>query len=168
LGKGYLNKGLASIEIAKILNITPETLSRVLKILKTENIEYDKKVVLEIIKMYSPDIRTILQNLQMFKYQLTDNKIKYKLSGINIEPLITSMKQKDFNGIVSFVQNDLPIHDSIYRTLFNNFKTYFLESSIPTAILILDDYMRSSNSVVDKEIHTIAFLVALTDDCSFK
>jgi replication factor C small subunit len=154
--------------IRDLPDFSKKTWERVQEILKVENVEYDKKVVLEIIKKFSPDVRTILQNLQMYKSELTDETLKYRVTGVNIEKLVKYMKEKDFKGILDFVNNDLEVTAGIFRQLFNALEDFVDESSLPIAIQILGEYNKTFNVSVDPTISTTAMLVEFTENCGLK
>jgi DNA polymerase III delta prime subunit len=143
-------------------------LEKMENICKAENLEYDKKVVVEIVKKHFPDMRSMILSLQQFSEQLTNENLKYKLLGIDVKPLIESMKAKRFEKMKEFVINELEITEQIYRKLFDNMKDYIQPKSIPAAILTIDDYMRHHTFVADTQIHVIAFLLDFSNNVEWK
>jgi hypothetical protein len=118
--------------------------------------------------MNFPDIRKMINICQQYRDELCDDKLKYRLKGGDIEPLIKAMKEKNFNSIKEFVVRDLIFTDGIYRTIYDRLRDFMETSSIPQAILILNQYQTQHNFVIDKEIHTTCMLLDLADSVKFK
>ncbi len=134
-------------------------MGKVESMLESEKIEYSKKVVSKIIIKYLPDLRAIINALDKHKDFLNDEKVLYRLDGSNIAPLLSCIRTKDAGGMREFIVNNITITDTIYRKLYNSIKEFIDPSSMASAILILDDYMRHHNIVIDKEIHLMAMLI---------
>lgn len=143
-------------------------LKRVVEILENEKVEYDKEIIANIIRTNFPDIRKIIQLCDQHKDSLTDPKLKYRLLGGDIENLIVAMKEKNFEKMKEFVVKELTFTDGIYRQLYDRLRDFLEPSSIPPAILYLDEYMRTHNFVIDKEIHVISFLLTFANEVKFK
>ncbi len=143
-------------------------MKRLLEILKNEKVECNKAILADIITNNFPDIRKMINICQQYKDNLTDEKFKYKLTGGDIEPLIKAMKEKDFNGIKEFVITDLTYTDGIYRSVYDKLKDFVEPSSIPPAILVLNEYQKFHGFALDKEIHIISFLLEFSNNIKFK
>ena len=139
-------------------------------LLKEENIEFDKKVLAELIQKYYPDFRRTINELQRYSVRGTiDSGILFSISNENIKELITSLKEKRFNDMRKWVVQNLdkePSHlfKMIYDSLYDNLDT----KSIPQAILILAGYQYKAGFVADQEINMVACLIEIMASCKFK
>ena len=139
-------------------------------LLKEENIEFDKKVLAELIQKYYPDFRRTINELQRYSVRGTiDSGILFSISNENIKELITSLKEKRFNDMRKWVVQNLdkePSHlfKMIYDSLYDNLDT----KSIPQAILILAGYQYKADFVADQEINMVACLIEIMASCKFK
>ena len=139
-------------------------------LLKEENIEFDKKVLAELIQKYYPDFRRTINELQRYSVRGTiDSGILFSISNENIKELITSLKEKRFNDMRKWVVQNLdkePSHlfKMIYDSIYDNLDT----KSIPQAILILAGYQYKAGFVADQEINMVACLIEIMASCKFK
>jgi len=143
-------------------------MNRLTYILDTEKLEYDKKVLADVIKKFFPDIRKMLNFLQHNSDFLTDDSLKYKITGINIKPLLDAIKKNNFTEVRIILENDFVSSDTVYRQIYDALKEFFKVESIPTAILILSDYQHKHNFVIDKGINLMAMCVDIGLQCNFK
>jgi DNA polymerase III delta prime subunit len=136
-------------------------------ILKEEKIAYDRKILSEMIKVKFPDIRSMIQVMQQFKDSLKDENMKYRYTGKDISKLFTAMKDKNFTLMREIIVNDFDNTEVIYRNVYEGLKDFIDPSTIPNAILVVDDYMRTHYQVVDREIHIVAFCIEFTKNVKF-
>ena len=143
---------------------------RLENILKTNGVEYDSQVVLELIKKYNPDWRRILNELQ--RYSATgkiDVGILVNISETNIKNLMLGMKKKEFTTVRKWVVDNLD-NDSvrILRTVYDNLYEYVDGSTIPHCVVVLGEYQYKSAFVADQEINLVACLTELMSQVKFK
>ena len=142
----------------------------VTNILKKENVEYDKKVVLELITKYFPDWRRILNELQRYSASgKIDAGLLVNLKEEHINDLMVSLKKKEFKKVrewvVQHIDNDpMRIYRLIYDSLYDNVDG----STIPHAVVSIADYSYKSSFVADQEINLLACLTELMAQCKFK
>ena len=145
-------------------------LDRLCDILKQENIEYDKKVLAELIQKHYPDFRRTINELQRYSVRgKIDSGVLFNLSEVNIKELITTLKEKRFNDMRKWVIQNLdkePYH--VFKTLYEILYTSLDSKSIPQAILIIAGYQYKSAFVADQEINMIACLIEIMAGCKFK
>jgi DNA polymerase III delta prime subunit len=144
--------------------------NRMSHILDEENIEYDKKVVAELIKNYFPDTRQLLNTLQRYSVGgRIDSGILAAFSDVAVNDLIQNLKEKNFSEVrkwvVSNLDNDVTvllrrIYDALYNALENN--------SIPAAVLVIAKYQYQSAFVADHEINMLACLTEIMVECEFR
>lgn len=144
--------------------------NRMSHILDEENIEYDKKVVAELIKNYFPDTRQLLNTLQRYSTGgKIDTGILASFSDISINELINNLKSKNFQEvrkwIVSNLDNDI---STIIRSVYNALYECLDGPSIAAAVLIMAKYQYQAAFVCDQEINLLACLTEIMCDCRFK
>ena len=141
---------------------------RVQLILDEEKVEFDDKVVAEIIKKHFPDFRRVLNELQRYsQFGKIDTGVLAQIGNIQIDQIVKYIKDKDFAAIRKWVaSNDLDpntIFRQIYDSLYDNMKP----QSIPQAVLIIADYQYKNAFVADPEINLVACLTELMANCEY-
>ena len=143
---------------------------RVTTILQSEGIEFDSKVVAEVINKHFPDWRRVLNELQ--RYSATgkiDTGILVNLQETSIKELIGFMKDKNFTEIRKWTKNNLDVD---VNQLFNQF--YEVSSEVMDTlnsaqlVLHLAKYQYQNAFAANPEINFLAFLVEVMRDCEFK
>lgn len=145
-------------------------LKRAEEILKTEGVEYDQKVIAQLVSKYFPDFRRTLNELQRYSAGgKIDVGILQTLGDLQINGLIKSMKGKDFGGVRKWVVENLDNDQSrVFRAVYDGLYENLESGSIPQAILILGDYQYKAAFVADSEINLTACMVQLMMECKFK
>lgn len=136
---------------------------RIQEILKNENIEYDKQVIVEVISRYYPDNRRILNELQRYSVSgKIDSGILANNSDASIGKLFTLLKDNNVSGVRTWVgeNSDIDNH-TIYRHLYNKSSEYFTPVTIVQMIPLIAKYQYQDAFVADKEINLAAFLSEL-------
>lgn len=143
---------------------------RLQNILDNERIEYDQKVLVEIISKHFPDFRRVLNECQ--KYSTSgkiDSGILASFSDLAINDLIKNMKDKNFaevrKWVISNVDNDA---NMILRKIYDSCYESLVPSTIPAAILIIAKYMYQGSFVADQEINLLAALTEIMCEVEFK
>jgi DNA polymerase III delta prime subunit len=143
-------------------------LKRVCKILDTEKVTYDKAVVAEVIQLYFPDNRKILNELQ--RYSATgsiDTGILSSVRGMDFSELVALMKKKNFTEMRKWVgvNVDFNAHD-LYRKFYDEAYTIVKPESVPPLVILLGKYQYQSSFAADAEINFMAFLVEVLVECT--
>jgi DNA polymerase III delta prime subunit len=150
--------------------LASQFMKRVTNILQTEKVEFEPKVVAELITKFFPDWRRALNELQ--RYSATgkiDTGILANISEDNIKTLITCLKDKDFGVMRKWVADNLDNEpSSLFRKIFDGCHEYLTPNSVPQMVLFLADYQYKSAFVVDQEINFVAFLTEVMASCEFK
>ena len=145
-------------------------LKRLGKILKDEEIEFDKKVLAELIQKYYPDFRRTINELQRYSVRgKIDSGILFNLSEANHKELITVLKEKRFNDMRKWVVQNLDKEpSSLFTGIYYVLYQYLNPQSIPQAVLIIAGYQYKAAFVADQEINTVACLTEIMANCKFK
>ncbi len=145
-------------------------LKRAEEILGEEGVEYDQKVVAQLISKHFPDFRRTLNELQRYSVNgKIDVGILQTMGDVQVKSLMKSMKAKDFTAVRKWVVENLDNDQTrIYRSIYDSLYEYAEPASIPPAILILSDYQYKAAFAADAEINTTACLVQLMMEVKFK
>ena len=145
-------------------------MKRLGKILKDEEIEFDKKVLAELIQKYYPDFRRTINELQRYSVRgKIDSGILFNLSEANHKELIAVLKEKRFNDMRKWVVQNLDKEpSSLFTGIYNVLYQYLNPQSVPQAVLIIAGYQYKAAFVADQEINTVACLTELMANCKFK
>ena len=143
---------------------------RIFSILKVENIEYDTKVIVELIKKHFPDYRRILNELQRYSVSgKIDSGILVTANASTIDPLLDALRDNKFSDVRLWVGSNTDIDTSeLFRVLYDRANDYLVQDSIAGMIIILADYQHRAAFVNDAEINIMAALVELMTSCKFK
>lgn len=144
-------------------------MKRVQSVLQSEKVEYDDRVVAELIKKHFPDFRRVINELQRYS-QLgkIDTGILSQITDVTISDIIKYIKEKDFGAIRKWVASNDIDATAFYRKLYDSLYEVLKPQSIPQAVLILADYQYKGAFVADQEINTVACLTELMVSCEFK
>ena len=147
-----------------------DVFKRVSYILDQQNIEYDKRVILELIKVHFPDTRQLLNVLQRYSVSgKIDSAILATFSDIKVNDLIKHLKEKNFpevrKWIVANLDNDA---SSILRMVYDALYEHLDGPSIAACVLIVAKYQYQSNFVADQEINLLAALTEIMIESNFK
>ncbi len=151
------------------LNVGSNFGKRLYTILDQEKVNYDKKVVAEVLMKHFPDYRRVLNELQKYsKYGNIDSGILSQVSDIDLSELMNHMKDKKFNEVRKWVVNNLDNDpQKIYRKIYDVAEKYVQTTSIPQLVLILADSQYKSAFAADHELNLVACLVEIMVECQF-
>ena len=144
--------------------------ARLQEILDTEGVEYDNKVLVELINKHFPDWRRVLNELQRYSSSgKIDSGILASFSDVKVNGLIKNLKNKEFSEVRKWVVNNLD-NDSgvLMRRIYDVLHDSLVPNSIPAAVLVLAKYQYQIAFVADQEINMLACLTELMVECEFK
>lgn len=150
--------------------IAAQFFKRVTQILKNENVEFDPKVVAELITKHFPDYRRMLNELQRYSVSgKIDTGIFVNLSEESYKELVAFMKERNFTEVRKWVaKNSDADTSSLFKELYDNAMQYLDPSSVSNLILILADYQYKAAFVADHELNIMAALTEVMIQCKFK
>lgn len=151
------------------LTIASQILDRLKHILKSENVDYDEPVLVELIKKHFPDFRSIINSVQQYSMGgKIDTGILANISEVKLTELIKHLQTKDFNKVRKWVvENSDNDSARIFRSLYDSLSAKMKPESIPQAILILADYQYKAAFVADAEINILACLTNIMLECEW-
>jgi DNA polymerase III delta prime subunit len=142
---------------------------RITHILNTEKVEYDEKVIAELIKKHFPDFRRAINELQRYS-QLgkIDVGILSQIGDISISQIVKHLKEKDFASVRKWAATTEIDSTTFFRKLYDALYDIAKPQSIPQAVVILADYQYKQAFVADQEINLVACLTELMANVEFK
>jgi DNA polymerase III delta prime subunit len=145
-------------------------LKRIEYILEEEGVEYEQKVLAQLVMRHFPDFRKVINELQRYSVAgVIDIGILSRVGSIKINELTTAMKSKTFSDVRKWVVENLDNDQTrIFRKIYDGLYETMDAQSIPRAILILAEYQYKSAFVADQEINMTACLTELMVECEFK
>lgn len=143
---------------------------RIVEILKTERVEFDQKVVAELVTKHFPDFRRVLNELQRYSVSgKIDSGILVNLSEESFKSLIKFMKEKEFAEVRKWVARNSDTDSvSLFRQIYDASNTFMEPSSIPQLVLTLSEYQYKAAFVADHELNVMAALTEIMANCKFK
>lgn len=150
-------------------SIAAQFFKRTTQILKNENVEFDQKVVAELVTKFFPDWRRVLNELQRYSVSgKIDTGIMINLTEDSFKDLVKLLKDKNFTEVRKWVgKNSDADTVSIFRTLYDMSAGSMEPVSIPQLVLILAEYQYKSAFVADQELNTMAALTEIMAQCRF-
>lgn len=142
---------------------------RIQSVLQSEKVEYEDKVVVELVKKHFPDFRRVINELQRYsQFGKIDTGILTQIVDVSISDIVKYIKEKDFGAIRKWVASNDIDATVFFRKLYDNLYDVLKPQSIPQAVLILADYQYKQAFVADQEINTVACLTELMVGCEFQ
>jgi len=142
-----------------IAKLATQFFKRVCGILTNENIEFDQKVVAEVINKHFPDCRRILNELQRYSaIGKIDTGILTNLQEVSIKSLVSLIKDKNYTEVRKWVSENLDsnvneLFRKIYDTSLEDVKPQF----IPALVMLIGKYQYQAAFVADQEINLMSF-----------
>lgn len=137
-----------------------QTIKRCFDILKTEEVEFDPKVVATVVSKKYPDIRKILNDLQ--KYSMNgkiDSGILVDFDEVSLKNLLDAMRNKNMDAMLDWVHNsDIDQHD-VYGKLYDIGRKEFTKQSLPAVVDTLAEYQYKAAFAVNPDINLMAALI---------
>ena len=143
---------------------------RAIQILKQEGVDFDQKVVAELITKFFPDYRRVLNELQRYSVSgKIDSGILVNMSEESFKSLIKLMKEKDFTEVRKWVgKNSDADTVALFREFYDTASVNMVPESIPSLVLVLADYQFKAAFVADHELNIMAALTEIMANCKFK
>ena len=150
--------------------IAAQFFKRLQEILDAEGVEYDNKVLVELINSHFPDWRRILNECQRYSSSgKIDSGILSEFVEIQTNDLIKRLKEKNFTEVRKWVVNNLDNDPSVLlRRVYDALYNALEGPSIAAAVLIVAKYQYQIAFVADQEINLLAAMTEIMVECEFK
>ncbi len=137
--------------------------NRIMYILESENIDYDKKIIKNICDKYYPDMRKTINKI----YELFSIHGKIKDISLDINETIKyeEMFNKIFNKKTSIKEIVNILKSSLYsEDIFSEMAKWFIENdSQPEIIIIISEGDYRSNIVYDKDLNIFSTILSIRE-----
>jgi DNA polymerase III delta prime subunit len=141
---------------------------RLQSVLQTEKVEFDDKVIVELVKKHFPDFRRVLNELQRYsQFGKIDVGILAQIGNIQLQEIVKHIKAKDFGAIRKWVATSDLDANGVFRQIYDSLYDFMKPHSIPQAVLIIADYQYKNAFVADTEINLVACLTELMANCEY-
>lgn len=136
-------------------------LKRVFNILKKENVEFNKKVVWDLIVDSFPDFRGVILTLQQAKktYGVIDERILDFLDDTILNNLVDSLKARKINDVRTIAKG--MDSGNFYGSFYSQVDTLLKNECIPDVINSLGEYAYRDGISVNKEVNLVCCLIEL-------
>jgi len=151
------------------VEVAGQFFKRVVHILNEEEVEFDKKVVAELVQKHFPDFRRVINELQRYSVSgKIDSGVLVNVGAESFKQLYNIMKDKNFSEVRKWASaNSDGDTVRIFRELYDHSNTFLQPSSIPQLVLILADYQYKASFVADHELNLVACLTEIMGECKF-
>lgn len=153
-----------------LADLCGQFLSRIKYIMDKEDVQYNEKIIANLILKHAPDWRRIINELQRQSIgghidSLDSDTIIH--SDFNI--LFKSLKEKDFKKMRSWVVNNIDVDTTaIIRGIYDAMTDKVVPGSIPQLVLILADYQYKAAFVADRELNIVAMMTEIMANVEIK
>lgn len=143
---------------------------RLMFILDTEEVKYDKKQLAEIIMKYAPDWRRTINECQR---NIVDGELhlqgKLSAANSNYQELFKMLKEKDFKAMRKWVVENIDVDaSSIFRAVYDIMDDVIESKSKPQLVLLVNEYQYKDAFVADHEMNVVAFLTEVMANIDIK
>ena len=142
---------------------------RIQSVLESENVEYDDKVIAELVKKHFPDFRRVINELQRYaQLGKIDVGVLSQIGDLSITQIVKFMKDKDFTSVRKWAATTEIDSTTLFRKLYDSLYDILKPSSIPGVVIVLADYQYKQAFVADQEINIVACLTEIMANGEFK
>jgi len=142
---------------------------RIQSVLESEKVEYDDKVIAELVKKHFPDFRRVINELQRYaQLGKIDVGILSQIGDVSLTQIVKHMKEKDFTSVRKWAATAEIDPTMFFRKLYDNLYEILKPSSIPGVVIVLADYQYKQAFVADQEINLVACLTEIMANGEFK
>ncbi|QNH71816.1 clamp loader subunit [Rhizobium phage P9VFCI] len=132
------------------------------KILKNENVEFEKEALIAIVKAKFPDMRSIINSLQQYGTKgKIDNSIVDRVKTTSIDGLFETLRHKRFKDMVKWVLENVSDPVQFVNELWFIGEEKVEPKSLPYYAVFLDDLQDRLTRVPDKNLSVIATLTKI-------
>jgi len=148
-------------------NIAATFFKRVSKILENEGVEYDKRVVSQLVMKFFPDFRRVINELQGYaSYGKIDSGILTSVGDASADEIFTILKEKNFDDMLKWCsENSDQDMNEIFSMLY---KEIGRVKTKPDYIVTLGEYQHKHAFVANPELNMSACLTELMFNCQFE
>lgn len=150
-------------------HVAIEIFKRLKFILDDNTVEYDKNVLIEVIRKYFPDFRKMINLIQMYSANgKIDSGILVNFDQIEIHQCVKLLKEKNFTELRKWVSSIDSDDNDVYKKLYDYSNQFLKPSSVAQLVLIIAKYQYQSAFCINKDINLMACLVECMIELEFQ
>jgi len=150
-------------------DLAMQMFKRAIGVLDENNVEYNKKVVAEVVQKNFPDFRRVWNTLQQGSVLGAIDTGVITQSDDSVSTLVQHLKNKEFTEMRKWVAENSDVDSSmIFRKMYDGAYKFLAPESIPQLVVHIADYQYKSAFAVDQEINLVAFLTHVMLDCEWR
>ena len=151
-------------------SIAKQFMQRIMQILESEKVAYDRAVVAEVIKQYFPDWRRVLNELQRYSASgAIDTGIISARSDSSADKIVPFFRERNFTALRKWIGENPDVQsDEVFTKLYSVANEYVMPADIPTFIIILAEYQHKAAFVANQEVNLAACFAQILGNVTFK
>lgn len=161
---------LLSIPTEDKKKLMAKTASRLMYILKQEQVQAEEDLIVQVVKRWWPDLRRMVNEMQR---ACVDGVLTVGILGQNADvqydALFKAIKSRNYKEartwIGTYADIDAP---KFYRTVFEWFHEHAEESSLASLIVLTADYQFRHLNAIDPHVHLAAYCLELMHNGQYK
>lgn len=145
-----------------------EFMARLIMILESEGVKFETAALMQLLKMYFPDYRMILNALNMYAAGgVVDKDIFAFIEHTPIKELVGHIKSKDYDKISDWVEQTEFDQETVFEEFRKSRHSMMKPDSLPEFDVTLWTFAESAHKVQNPKINMQGFLVTLMKECEF-
>jgi len=148
--------------------LASEFLSLLTIILKKEEVKFEQPALIQLLKMYFPDYRKILNAINMYAAAgVVDQDIFSFIEHTPVKEVVDFIKKKDYTKLSDWVEQTEFDQETVFEEFRKNRHSLIKEASLPDFDIAVWTFAESAHKVQNPKINMQGFLVTLMNDCEF-
>ena len=151
-------------------DLLKQTIVRLFEILDKEEVEYDKKVVVQFANKHFPDIRKMVGVLQTFAASgKIDSSLLTDFDETSLKNLLKAIRAKNFDAMRKWIaESDIDQHE-VFTKLYDVSRDYCAgPEDIAALVVLLGEYQYKAAFAMNPDINLAAALVEISATISWK
>ncbi len=150
--------------------LAKEQLKRLEFILQAEGVPVeDEGVLVGLVARYFPDLRRMINELQAYSASGSIDTGILRTGDLNVRKLLEMIKGRHFTQMRQWVSDNWDIEaPDLFKAIYENAGDFMEAPDMALLVLILAKYQYQAAFAADPAINTLAALVDIMKECSFK
>jgi DNA polymerase III delta prime subunit len=136
---------------------------RVRFILDSEGVEYEPRLIGELLLKYYPDTRRLINELQLHSATgKLDVGAMTSRAGLDVTGLVALIRDRDYTGARVWVSDNLDSnHQDLFRRLYDSSIDLVKPQCVPALVTLIGKYQYQAAFVADQEINVMALIAEI-------
>ena len=155
-----------SVENSK--DVMTQMVKMCIRILKNENVEFDQKAIVKIVKSNFPDFRKTINSLQEHGMSgRIDMEAASKIQKNSNEEFYKILKSKKFKDMHICVLENIKDYNSFMMNFWSEAPKIFTPSTLPYAAVYLDEAQEKIDRVANPNLTMVSTFAKIMSECEF-